>query len=466
MRVEEVHSFPNSSVLLGDCLHWNVVQLWNDILAGLEKAASFRDSAIVSVGVNSWGADFVLMGSANELLGLPIDSRDDRTAGMVEQACCHVSRDEIHAATGRPCVPSSSLYQLMVTRQTTPRLLEMADCFLMIADFFHWCLSGSRVVEFSNALTTQMCDPMRRDWSVEFLRRLDLPVVAFPEIVVPGTKLGRLRATVSNSSGVPRLNVVAPASLRTASAVAAVPATSHERGSWCWCILEDRPQLGVEVDQPVFSERAFELGFANGAGVEGTFFLYRNIACSRLVRQVLGSIHASDTSDSSRFDRLVAQAEPFRSLVSPDHPDFHGANDIKQSIVDRCRKTGEPVPQCREQFARCVLDSLALEHWLGLLQLEELLSISIETVYLVGVGSRSRFLNQLFANVCKRSVFAGPDIATASGNLLTQAHSAGELNSLVDIRRVVRDSFTLEEFLPDESSLVEVSDDRRRLIST
>src|SRR4051812_7171 len=234
VRVEQLHRFPNGGVAIGDSLRWDVLRLWSEIQDGLARAGTrFRD-AIVSVGVDTWGVDYVLLSRAGEMLGQPYHYRDGRTDGILPLAFGRVPKAEIFRETGLQFMEFNTLFQLVAFQRKHPELLGLADRLLMIPDFFHWCLSGSRVVEFTNATTTQCFDPTRNQWAFEMLRKFELPAAIFPEVVLPGTRLGSLRESVASRTGLKRIEVVAPATHDTGAAVAAVPTQKTGACNWAY----------------------------------------------------------------------------------------------------------------------------------------------------------------------------------------------------------------------------------------
>jgi rhamnulokinase len=211
MRLEELHRFPNGPVHVAGTMRWDVLRLWSEVEQGLGLAAKRFGKSVVSVGVDTWGVDFVLLSKTGELLGQPYHYRDARTRGMLDHAFSRVPRAEIFAATGLQFMEISSLYQLLALQRNNPDLLAAADRFLMMPDFMHWCLCGSRAVEFTNATTTQFFHPTERNWSFEMLQKLGLPTHMLKEIVPPGTKLGQLRNSVAERTGLGPIDVTAPA---------------------------------------------------------------------------------------------------------------------------------------------------------------------------------------------------------------------------------------------------------------
>ena len=256
VRLEELHRFPNGPVHVADTMRWDLLRLWSEIQTGLAKAATRFGQSIVSVGVDTWGVDFVLLSKTSEMLGQAYNYRDPRTRGVMEQTFQRVPRAEVFAETGLQFMEINSLYQFIAMNQANKALVAQADRFLMIPDFFHWLLSGSRVVEFTNATTSQMFHPTDRTWAFDLLRKLDLPTQMFGDVVDPGTKLGRLREDVARRAGLPRLDVVTPPTHDTAAAVVAVPTERTGSASWAYISSGTWSLMGLELPHAVLTQRA------------------------------------------------------------------------------------------------------------------------------------------------------------------------------------------------------------------
>jgi rhamnulokinase len=449
MRLEQMHRFANGPVQLGGTLRWNLINLWSEIQNGL-RAASTSVSNITSVGVDTWGVDFVLMNRNDELLGQPWNYRDKRTDGMIDLACQRVPREEIFRTTGLQFIQINSLYQLLAMCQRDPELVQQAHRFLMIADFFHWCLSGSRVVEFTNATTTQMLDATSRTWAADMLRKFEIPTQMFPDVVTPGTVLGSLRKEVGEATGLGGLSVVAPATHDTGAAVAAVPTANTGRADWAYISSGTWSLLGVETQDAILTSEALARNVTNEGGIDGTYRLLKNIMGLWLVQRCKLAFEQRGRNLSyADLTRLASEAAPFRSLVNPDHAGFLSPADMTQAIADECRRTGEPVPETEGQFIRCALESLAHKYRMVLGWLEELTGTPVKVIHVVGGGCQNELLNQFTANACGRPVFAGPVEATALGNVLIQARAAGDVSSLGEIRDVVRRSESIAEYTPE-----------------
>ncbi|MDB6017126.1 MAG: carbohydrate kinase [Pedosphaera sp.] len=450
MRLEELHRFPNGPVAIADSLRWDILRLWNEIQTGLTLAARRFGKSVVSVGVDTWGVDFALLSKSGELLGQPYNYRDPRTRGMLEKAFKRVPRQEIFAATGLQFMELNTLYQLLALQRNSPEVLAAAETLLTMPDYLNWCLSGARVSEFSIATTTQCFNPAKRTWAFDMLEKFELPTKIFPEIVSPGTKIGSMRQSLADRTGLGSINVIAPAEHDTGSAVAAVPTSHTGRSNWAYLSSGTWSLLGVEVKEALLSPRTLELNMTNEGGVDSTYRLLKNIMGMWLVQQCKRAFEAHGrTWDYAELVRVAAEAPALRSLVDPNDDRFLNPPDMPAAIQEYCRETGQPVPETEGALVRCALESLALKYHTVIGSLEELTGETIEVIHVVGGGSQNNLLNQFAADACNRPVLAGPVEATGLGNVLVQARAAGEIKNLGDLRGIVRASSDMREFVPD-----------------
>jgi rhamnulokinase len=453
VRLEEMHRFPNGPVHLADTMRWDLLRLWSEIQSGLAKAATRFGQSIISVGVDTWGVDFVMLSKTGEMLGQPYHYRDRRTQGVLEQTFQRVPREEIFSQTGLQFMEINSLYQLVAMNQSNGSLVELADRFLMIPDFFHWLLSGSRVVEFTNATTSQMFHPTNRTWSFDLLRRLNVPTAMFGDVVEPGTKLGTLRDGVARRTGLSRLNVVAPATHDTAAAVAAVPTENTGRANWAYISSGTWSLMGLELPHAVLGRRALELNVTNEGGIDGTYRLLKNIMGLWLVQECRRSFERNGTPyDYGLLAQAASDAQPFRAFVDPDDHAFLAPHDMPEAIRDWCRNTNQEIPDSEGSVVRTALESLALKYRMVLGWLEELSGERVEVIHIVGGGTQNELLNQFTANATGRPVVTGPIEATALGNILIQARTAGAVGSLQEIRSIVRASSSVKRYEPQNTA--------------
>lgn len=448
LTLDEVHRFANGGVYVGETLRWDVIRLWAEIQNGLTIAAKKFGTSIVSLGVDTWGVDFVLLTKNDEMLGLPYHYRDQRTRGAMNAAFTQVPREEIFANTGLQFMEFNSLYQLLVLKKTNPDLLTAANRFLLIPDWLNWCLCGSHVIEFTNASTTQCLNPAKRTWAHDMLRKFDLPVKIFGDLVEPGTKIGQLRESAASRIGLPRVPVIAPPTHDTAAAVAGVPTANTGKANWAYISSGTWSLLGIESQKPLLSKSVLEANLTNEGGIDGTWRVLKNIMGLWLVQQLKRSFEARGKNfDYPELVRLAA-TEKSASIVDPDDARCLNPSNMAEAIQACCRDKGQPIPQSEGALVRCALESLASKYAEVLTKLERASGEKIDCIHIVGGGSRNELLNQLTANRCQRPVIAGPVETTVLGNLLTQLRANGEARSLSEMREIARKSGDVGEFHP------------------
>jgi rhamnulokinase len=456
IRLGEVYRFDNGPVAAAGHLYWDLLAQWSQVCRGLRAAQGDGTQQIVSLGVDTWGVDFGLLGPGDELLGQVVHYRDPRTDGLLQRAFHVVPRDQIFAHTGLQFMQFNTLYQLWAMRLARSAALERAERMLMMPDLFHWLLTGEKSNEMTNATTTQCFDPRKGAWATELLARFDIPQQIVGPISQPGTTLGPLRAAVANDTGLRDVQVVLPGTHDTASAVVAVPAdtASRQRPNWCYISSGTWSLMGAEIPQPVINQQCLELNFTNEGGVGGTTRLLKNIAGLWLVQQCRHAWnHAGANYGWDDLNRLAATAPPLQSLVDPDDQHFLAPSDMPEAIRSYCRRTGQTVPSDHGSIIRCALESLALRYRMVFGWLEQLVGGRIDIIHVVGGGAQNRQLCQATADACQRQVIAGPIEATALGNLLVQAIAAGDIGSIAEAREVVRRSFDIESYEPQNADV-------------
>ena len=456
LSLEEVHRFGNGPVSAAGHLYWDLLGLWNHVVQGLRASAGKFGGQIQSVGVCTWGVDFGLLGRGNELLGNPYCYRDSRTEGMLERALEIVPREEIFAYTGVQFMQINTLYQLLAMRLNSSPLLDVAESLLMVPDLFHWLLSGAKVNEMTEASTSQFFDPRRGNWSTELFERLQLPTRILGTIVAPGTRLGPLLPAVQAASGLSGVEVVVPGSHDTASAVMGVPAASRPGAEPDWCYISSGTWslMGVETPAPVVTPQCQALNFTNEGGVGGTTRLLKNICGLWMVQECRRSWNQAGAAHSwDDLNHLSAASPPLAALVDVDDARFLAPADMPQAIRDYCSRTGQSPPSSVGAVVRCTLESLAMRYRQVLGWIEELVGRRIETIHIVGGGAQNRALCQMTADACRRRVVAGPIEATAIGNIMMQAVAAGAVSSIAEAREVIRNSFPVVEYHPQDCDI-------------
>lgn len=429
---------------LPDGLHWDIRRLWDETKAGI--AASASGFHLDSIGLDSWGVDFALLGADGEMLEAPFHYRDGRTEGMLEEAFRRMPREEIFELTGNQFMRISTLYQLLATVMRSPSVIDDAEKFLMIPDLFNYWLTGRAVCEFTNATTTQCFNPRTGDWAYPVLDAMGIPARIFGPLASPGTVLGDPAPRVARELDLGPVTVVAPACHDTGSSAAAVPA---EGPGFAWLSSGTWSIMGTDLPLPVVTPQALEYNFTNEGGAFGDWRVSKNTMGLWLVQECRREW--ARRGDHLTFEQIMnaaAAAKPFLAVIDPDNPAFLEPGDMPGCIAGLCRATGQEVPGSIGETARVALESIALKYRLVLERLEELVGKRLEPLHIVGGGARNGLLNQLTADCTGRTCVAGPFEATAVGNILLQAVALGRLDSPAEAREVVRGSFHLETYQP------------------
>ncbi len=451
LELDEIYRFENAYVPAADNFYWDVLSQWTHIRNGLRSAAAGRLGRVVSVGIDTWGVDFGLVGRGGELLGNPRSYRDRRTEGMLDRAFERIGREQIFEHTGLQFMQINTLYQLLAMRLERSPLLAAAEHLLLMPDLFHWLLTGVMVNEITNASTTQFYNPRARNWAYPLFEALELPTGILGQLEPPGTCLGALRPSVAADVGLQGVRVVLPGTHDTASAVVAAPAAGEvsNHPDWCYISSGTWSLMGVEVADPIINERCLSLNFTNEAGVGGSTRVLKNIAGLWLVQECrrIWNLGGANLRWAD-LNHLSAAAPPLASLIDPDDPRFLAPPDMPAAIREYCRATGQAAPESQGAVIRCAIESLALRYRQVLGWLEQLVGSRIETIHIVGGGTQNAQLCQATADACQRPVVAGPIEATAIGNLLVQAVAAGEIGSIVEAREVSRRSFGVAVYEP------------------
>ena len=450
ITLDEIHRFSNDPVRVQDEMHWNVHGLWQDIQDGLTKAAS-QHSTIESVGVDTWGVDYALLDSQNQLVGPVRCYRDSRTKGIIERSFEIVPREEIFAATGLQFMEINSLMQLIAAVESKDPSLGIAQSFLMMGDFFHWLLTGEKSIESTMASTSQCLDPRTQTWATEMLTKFGIPTHLFGPVTQPGTTLGPVQSSVASLTGLDGVPVVVPATHDTASAVLSVPADEFapEKPNWCYISSGTWSLMGCELASPRITDLCSELNFTNEGGAGGSTRLLKNIGGLWIFQQIRKSMQRRGGDPS--WDQMVSEAreaKPFSLLLNPDEPDFVAPEDMVDAITSYASRTGQSTPENNGELYRSALEGLALRYRACLGMLESLVETKIDTVHIVGGGSMNQLLCQMTADACNCSVVAGPVEATAIGNVAMQLLGTGKLSSVNEVRQLIRNSFDTVVYEP------------------
>lgn len=438
MELEEIHRFPNGMKEQGGESVWDVDELFAQIKTGMKKCRE-AGRIPVSVGVDTWGVDFVLLDRDSRRIGNAAAYRDGRTRGMDREVYKIISEDALYARTGIQKQIFNTIYQLMALKQRQASLLEEAGTLLMIPDYFHYLLSGTAVTEYTNATTGQLVDPDTKDWDYDLIDRLGYPGKIFRKIVTPGTVLGELRKKVQEEVGF-NCKVVAPATHDTASAVVAVPADSDPPlyiSSGTWSLM------GTELARADCSSLSREHNLTNEGGYDYRFRFLKNIMGLWMIQSVKKEI-----GGNLSFGEICGLAEKctISSIVDCNEDRFLAPVDMTAQVQAACRESGQQVPQGIGETACVIYNSLAKCYAETIREVETITGQAYGRIHIVGGGANADYLNRLTAGATGVPVCAGPTEATAIGNLAVQMISEGDLLDLKDARACVRRSFEIKEY--------------------
>jgi len=450
LEVEEIHRFPNDPVRIGSRLHWDILRLFHEVRQGLINAKNSVSGGIRSLAIDSWGVDVGFLDAHGELLGNPYHYRDHHTDGIMEEAFRVVPRAEIFKRTGIQFLQINTIYQLYAMKKADSTVLRNARSVLMIPDLLRYFLTGEKHGEFSNATTTQLFNPIEGAWDRTLIDRLGLEPSIFPDVNMPGTFVGPVRSSIQEELGIPAIPVIAVAEHDTGSAVAAVPSLTKDFaylscGTWSL--------MGTEVDAPVLTDEALQLNFTNEGGVGRTYRLLKNIMGLWILEECRRTwLKAGQSLSYAEMIAQAGQAEPFRSLIDPDDDLFLNPLDMPAAIREFCQRTGQPLPDSVGAYVRCILESLALKYRYVLEMTERLSGKSFAGLHMVGGGIKNAMLCQFTSNALGKPVWAGPTEGSGIGNILVQYMTLGDISDIWEARKIVRDSFPIETYEPQQSA--------------
>jgi rhamnulokinase len=449
LQMKELTRFPNQMLQIGDHFHWNIYSLFEHFKVALAEVKK-EGIVISSIGIDTWGVDFALIAKDGTILGAPYAYRDPHTVGMPEKYFEIVSREKVYGLTGIQVMNFNSLYQLFALKQNDSSLLEAASEILFMPDALAYLLTGNKVVEYTIASTSQILNPRTKQFETQLLEAAGVSPSILGEIVMPGYQIGTLTDALAEESELGKVPVVAVAGHDTASAVASVPAENENfayLSSGTWSLM------GIEVKDAIINDETYALNFTNEGGIEGTTRFLKNITGMWLLEQCLKEWKKEGITYA--YEKLVHMAESapaFQSLIDSDHPSFANPVSMTKAIVDYCTSSGQTAPSTHAEFVRCIFESLSLKYRYVLGKIIGLAPFPIEKLHVIGGGSKNPLLNQWTANAICIPVLAGPSEATAIGNIMIQAKAAGCVDSLTEMRQIIRESIQIEEFLPENKS--------------
>ena len=449
LELEELTRFENNLIETGGHFYWDIYALYLEVIKGLKVVAQ-RGIDIESIGIDTWGCDFVFTGKDKALLRNPMAYRDPHTFGMMERYFEEkMDKKTVYGKTGIQFMNVNSLFQLYAMGKAGNTALENADKILFIPDALSYMLTGEAVCEYAVGSTARILNPKTRDLDEDIVSSLGLTRGQFGKMTMPATVIGTLTEEVQRMTGLGSVPVIAVAGHDTASAVAAVPAKDEHfayLSSGTWSLM------GIETRDAIINDRSYDLNFTNEGGIEGTTRFLKNI-CGMWIYERCRKEWTDAPKSHSELQGEAMKQPAFQSLINPDDPMFANPSSMTDAIREYCRKTGQHVPEGWAEMCRCIFDSLALRYREVFTWLKEFAGFDIDVLHIIGGGSLNNHLNQMTANSLGVNVLAGPQEGTAIGSIMLQAKAAGEVVDIWEMRDIIANSIEIRHFEPQDKEI-------------
>ena len=446
LEQEELTRFPNNLIETGGHFYWDIYALYFEMIRGLKEVAR-QGIALTSIGIDTWGVDFVFIGQDGAILRNPMAYRDPHTFGRMEEYLEKVvDKKTVYDITGIQFMNFNSLFQLYAMQQDGNSAMKMADKVLFVPDALSWMLTGEAVCEYTIASTSQMLDPRTGDLSEKLIESVGMKRSQFGRMVQPGTKIGVLTEEVQKMTGLGAVPVIAVAGHDTGAAVAAVPAKNEQfayLSSGTWSLM------GIETKDAIINDRSYELNFTNEGGIEGTTRFLKNI-CGMWLYERCRKEWPEEVRQLSHpeLQGSAMQVEAFRSIINPDDKAFANPSSMIEAIRQYCRDTKQAVPETPAEICRCIFDSLSLRYRQVFGWLKEFADFNLNVLHIIGGGSLNKYLNQFTADACNVEVLAGPQECTAIGNIMLQAKASGDVADIWQMRQIIANSVEMVPYHP------------------
>ena len=441
----ENHRFSNDPVIVNGRMYWDILRIFHEIKQSITKTV-IAGEGIRSIGIDTWGVDYGFVDRFGRLLANPVHYRDRRTVGIIDRAAEKLPLERLYAIGGIQCLEFNTAFQLFADACEDRSLFDRAERMLNIPDLLNYFLTGKMANEYTILSTGALLDAKTRQYSDEILSSFGIPSRLFGEIVPPGTKLGKLLPQILEETGKTDAKVMTVASHDTASAVIAVPTQEKDFiyiSSGTWSLM------GTELPEPLISAESERLNLTNEGGAMNTIRFLKNIMGLWLIQESRRQWRREGNEYSfAQMESWAKECKPLQSLIDPDDASFATPGNMPERVREFCRRTGQHVPESVGEVVRCIYESLALKYRKTAESIESLMGKRAKVIHVVGGGTKDKFLSQMTADACGIPVAAGPEEATAIGNLMMQAIAAGEVADLAQARQVIAASFELKHYEP------------------
>ena len=441
----ENHRFSNDPVITNGRMYWDILRIFHEIKQSITKTV-IAGEGIRSIGIDTWGVDYALLDRNGRMLANPTHYRDRRTVGIVDYASDKLPMDRLYATCGIQCLEFNTVFQLLADLREDPSVFDRASRMLNIPDLLNYFLTGKMANEYTILSTGALLDAKTRGIAFEMLEQMGIPRHLFGDVVSPGTRLGKLLPQVLEETGKTDAEVMTVASHDTASAVLAVPTQEKDFiyiSSGTWSLM------GTELSEPLINAESERLNLTNEGGAMNTVRFLKNIMGLWLIQESRRQWRREGNEYSfAQMEAWAKECKPLQCFIDPDDASFATPGNMPERIREFCRRTGQHVPESVGEVVRCIYESLALKYRKTAETIEELMGKRAKVIHVVGGGTKDGFLSQMTADACGVPVAAGPEEATAIGNLMMQTIAAGEVADLAEARQVVAASFALKHYEP------------------
>ncbi|MGL4393054.1 MAG: rhamnulokinase [Fusobacteriaceae bacterium] len=441
IKLEEIYRFKNEIKKINGSECWDIKYLFEEVKKGI-KVCVEKGIKPETLSIDTWGVDFVLLDSQDNLIGEAVSYRDCRTNDIMGDVFKKISREEIYKKTGIQFLKFNTIFQLYSLKKNQPEILKKAKTFLMIPDYLNFLLTGKKNNEYTNATTTQLLNIENSDWDEKILFRLGIKREIFQKILMPKEVLGNLKKELSEEFGAD-IKIVIGASHDTGSAYIASPITNKSSvnistGTWSL--------IGKESKESKADKKTLELNYSNEGGIDFNYRILKNIMGLWIIQEVKKNY--ADKYSFSELVELAKMSNGFNSKINVNDERFLKPKNMVEEIKKYCEETNQTIPKTVGEISDCVFKSLAESYKIAINELEGIFSEIFEEVILFGGGSQNEYLNQLVCNYTNKKVIAGPVEATAIGNIMTQMLSYKMIPSITEGRKMIKKSFEIKEYMP------------------
>ena len=445
IELEELHRFSNDPVRIGKNFYWDTFRLYHELKQGLKKAAA-KKIPIESLAIDTWGVDYGLLDKDGNLIGNPVNYRDDRTVGVIEKVDKLIPLKELYASTGIQFMNFNTLFQLYADKEMRPEIYEKAEHILLMPELFGYFLTGKMYNEYTEASTGQLLDAKKRDWDFNVIEKCGIKKSLFGPLTNPGTVIGDLIPEVQEETGLSGVKVIAVGSHDTASAVAGTPL---EDGNAAFLSCGTWSLLGMELDEPILTEKSFEYNYTNEGGVEGKIRFLKNIN-GLWIMQNLRKNWCEFEYDVTFPDIIKASKEAKRQdfIINPNDPRFTAPYHMMKEVIGYCEEHGQGTPEGLGEIAMAIYNGLTQEYGTTIRNLETITGKTISCINMVGGGIQDQLLCELTAKATGKKVVAGPIEGSVLGNVVMQLKALGAIHSLEEGRQIVKASFEQKVHMP------------------